>query len=86
LYLKEEGFDEKLNDGNTSQKALAYMGRYSSHIQILKFLKRGGQKEEMKLFWIPPVFKYLTQEKKDELWLSFDKSNVEAFWISIWTS
>jgi hypothetical protein len=77
---------ERLTNENIFQKALAYIDRYSSHIQILRFPKRldGGQEHEMKMFWIPTVFKYLTQEKKDQLWLSFDKESTEAFWISIW--
>jgi hypothetical protein len=62
------------------------MDRHSSHIQIfsIKKLSNGKQKEEMKMFLIPPVFKYLTQEKKNQLWLSFDKENAEALWMSVW--
>jgi hypothetical protein len=64
------------------------MDRHSSHIQILSYLKQldEGQEEEMKMFFIPPVFKYLTQERKDQLWLSFDKSSAEALWMSVWKS
>jgi hypothetical protein len=79
---------QRLEDEDTVQQALTYMDRYSSHIQILRFPKRsaGGQEEEMKMFFIPPVFKYLTQERKDQLWLSFDKSSAEALWMSAWKS
>jgi hypothetical protein len=64
------------------------MHRYCSHIQILSHLSQsnGEQEEEMKMFWIPPVFKYLTQDKKNILWLSFDKDKAEALWISVWKS
>jgi hypothetical protein len=86
--LKEEELKERLKDECTIQKALTYMDRHSSHIQILSFPKRsdGKLEEEIKMFWIPPVFKYLTQEKKDQLWLSFDKESAETLWISIWKS
>jgi hypothetical protein len=67
---------------------LNYIDKHSSHIEILAFPKILDKKhrEEMKMFWIPKVFKYLTQEKKDQLWLSFDKDNSEALWMSVWKS
>jgi hypothetical protein len=84
--LNEEGLKKSLENGGATQKSLTFMDRQSSHIQILKFPKGsdGGQEEEMKMFLIPSVFKYLTQEKKDQLWLSFDKENASTFWISVW--
>jgi hypothetical protein len=84
--LKEEVFKERMGDEDIFQKALTYMDRHSSHIQVLSYPKSldGKLKIEMKMFLIPPVFKYLTQEKKDQLWLSFDKENAETLWISIW--
>jgi hypothetical protein len=86
--LKKDGLKKRLGDEDTAQKALTYMDRHSSHIQVLGFPKRldGGQEEKNKMFLIPPVFKFLTQEKKDQLWLSFDKENAEALWISVWKS
>jgi hypothetical protein len=85
-FLTEEGLKERLRDDETAQKALTYMDRHSSHIQILSHPKRlnGKQEKETIMFMIPPVFKYLTQEKKDQLWLSFDKENAESLWMSVW--
>jgi hypothetical protein len=86
--IKEEGLKERLEEERTVKKASEYIDRHSSHIQILRFPKRlgGEQEEQTKTFWIPPAFKYLIQEEKDRLWLSFNKENAETLWISVWKS
>jgi hypothetical protein len=79
---------EILQDDITFEKALAYMEINFSHIEILLNPNKLDDEPEIKtkMFLIPSVFKYLTQEKKDELWLSFNKESAKTLWEQVWKS
>lgn len=62
------------------------MDNHSSHIDILCYPQGldGKCEIEEKMLWIPPVFSHLSQDKKDQLWLSFSKGSAESLWVSVW--
>jgi hypothetical protein len=81
MFLKKQTYhlDDFEGDGVNKEEVMGYFERCTSHVEI----RAGDGTLETRYFLIPTWFLGLGQEKKDEMWMLFNKDSSETLWLSI---